>query len=71
MRPTDDEMKSIAQVAKQHVRFAEFIQRWMMTELERLPKQQVNVPLFQGRAQVLQELHETLSPAAAKQPTST
>lgn len=71
MRLTSDEQETIAKVAKAHVRFVEFLQRWKVTELERLPKQQVNVSLFQGRAQVLMELHELLDPAAAKQPTQT
>ena len=71
IRPTPDELETITNVARGHVRFVEYIRRCMTAELERLPKQQTNVSLFQGRAQVLQELHDALNPAAGKQPTTT
>ncbi len=70
IRQTPEDIEAIAMTMR-NVRFVEFIRRWMQTELERLPAQQVNVPLFQGRAQVLQEIYEALIPAAPKQPTKT
>lgn len=67
---THEEQASIDMAAR-NLRFVEFIQRWRDIELERLPKQMVNVPLWQGRAQVLMELYDILHPAAAQQPTKT
>lgn len=71
MRPTPDELESIAKVAKAHVRFVEFIQRWRITELERLPTAMTGVERMQGRCQVLRELNDFLQPAAGNQPTKT
>jgi hypothetical protein len=68
---TPDEQASIDMVAKGNVRFVTFIQRWMDTELKRLPAAMSSVERMQGRAQVLQELHDILHPAAALQPTKT
>lgn len=70
MRPTDDQRATIANVAR-NARFVEFIRNWKNCELEALPKQQQNVPLSQGRVQVLQEFLKLLDPEAEKQPTST
>lgn len=70
MRPTDDEAMSIANVAKGHVRFVEFVQRWRLTELERLPAAMTSVERMQGRCQILGELEAFLQ-AALKQPTKT
>jgi hypothetical protein len=71
MRPTPDELESIAKVAKAHVRFVEFVQRWADAELKRLPSAMTNVERMQGRAQVLRELDDLLRPEAATQPTRT
>lgn len=70
IRPTPEDLEVLAMAAR-NARFVDFIQRWMIDELRQLPARQTNVPLFQGRAQVLQEIHEALIPAAAKQPTKT
>lgn len=71
--PTPDEQISIIAVAKQHPRFVEFLQSWRFSELERLPSQQQNVALFQGRCQVLRELCDriegVLKPAAPRPTT--
>lgn len=71
MRPTPEELESIAKVAKAHVRFVEFVQRWADTELQRLPTAMTNVERMQGRCQVLRELNDLLQPGAASQPTRT
>lgn len=67
---TPEEIASADMVAR-NVQFVAFIQRWMDIELKRLPAVMTNVERMQGRAQVLQELHDILHPAAAQQPTKT
>jgi hypothetical protein len=71
MRPTPDELESISKVAKAHVRFVEFVQRWTDAELQRLPSAMTNVERMQGRCQVLRELNDLLRLEAASQPTKT
>lgn len=71
IRPTADEQLGLDQLLKQNVRYVAFLRRWRDTELLRLPKQQMNVALFQGRSQILQELLDALDPEAANQPTIT
>ena len=69
IRPTPDDLVSLASTAKQQRRFVDFLQRCRDDELESLPKQMVNVAVMQGRCQILQELCKLLNESSAMEAT--
>jgi hypothetical protein len=67
IKPDPRDVKIVATVVRQHPEFLEWLARWRMHELERLPSATNNPAVFQGRCQILGELYEFAkeSPAIA------
>ena len=70
IRPSADELKTVAAVAVQHPAFVEWLGEWRQRELEQLPSVTTQTAVAQGRCQVLTELYKLCmkAPELAAQP---
>lgn len=63
IKPEPHVIKALAAVARTHPDVLEWLERWRMTELDRLPQAIATPALFQGRCQVLNEITDLVRSA--------